>query len=90
MVWHYYAALCIAQLPPKARPRLQDHMAHVLLRLQETDGSWWDFPFYDYHQQYGTAMAVMSLVRCRKRPAAPKGAATRPAGRAETAGDRSR
>ena len=63
---HYYAALCIEQLEPDARPRYQDHLARVLLRLQEKDGSWWDFPFYDYHQQYGTAFALMSLQRCRK------------------------
>jgi hypothetical protein len=41
-------------------------LAHVLLRLQEKDGSWWDFPLYDYHQQYGTAFALMSLARCRR------------------------
>lgn len=62
---HYYAARVIEQLPPAERPRYQDYLAHVLLPLEETDGSWWDFPLYDYHQQYGTAFAVMSLVRCR-------------------------
>jgi hypothetical protein len=62
---HYYAAQCIEQLPPAERARHQAQLAAVLLRLQERDGSWWDFPFYDYHQQYGTAMGVMSLVRCR-------------------------
>ena len=36
------------------------------IKLQEKDGSWWDFPFYDYHQQYGTAMALMTLQRCLK------------------------
>jgi hypothetical protein len=63
---HYYAARCIEQLPAAQRPRFQDYLAHVLVPLQEADGSWWDFPMYDYHQQYGTAFAVMSLVRCRK------------------------
>ncbi len=62
---HYYAARCIEQLPPAERPRYQDLLTHVLVRLQERDGSWWDFPLYDYHQQYGTAFALMSLVRCR-------------------------
>ena len=62
---HYYAALCIEQLQPDARPFYQDHLASVLLRLQEQDGSWWDFPFYDYHQPYGTAFALMSLKRCQ-------------------------
>lgn len=62
---HFYAACCIDQLPAKERPYFQGHLAHILLPKQEKDGSWWDFPLYDYHQQYGTAMAVMSLVRCR-------------------------
>jgi hypothetical protein len=63
---HYYAALCIEQLPPASRPRHQDQLAHKLLPLQEKDGSWWDYPLYNYHQQYGTAFALMSLVRCKK------------------------
>ena len=62
---HFYAACCIEQFPPSERPYFQGHLAHILIPLQEKDGSWWDFPFYDYHQQYGTALAVMTLVRCR-------------------------
>lgn len=62
---HYYAGLCLEQLPPEQRQRLAAHLAHVLLPLQEKDGSWWDYPLYNYHQQYGTAFAIMSLVRCR-------------------------
>jgi len=62
---HYYAAQCIEQLPADQRPYFQDHLAHILLPLQEKDGSWWDFPLYNYHQQYGTAMAVSALVRCQ-------------------------
>ncbi len=64
---HYYAALCIEQLPEAERPPYRDQLAHILLRVQDKDGSWWDFPLYDYHQQYGTAFALMSLVRCRQR-----------------------
>ncbi len=63
---HWYAAQCIEQLPEAERPYFQDHLAHILLPHQERDGSWWDYPLYNYHQQYGTAMAVMSLVRCQK------------------------
>lgn len=62
---HYYAGLCIEQLEPSERARHQDQLAHVLLGFQEKDGSWWDYPFYDYHQQYGTAFAIMALERCR-------------------------
>jgi hypothetical protein len=67
---HYYAALCIDQLSPAERPYFQDHLAVLLLPLQEKDGSWWDYPLYNYHQQYGTAFALMSLQRCLK-PASP-------------------
>jgi hypothetical protein len=63
---HWYAALCIDQLSGTERPHFQDHMAHILLPQQEKDGSWWDYPLYNYHQQYGTAMALMTLVRCQK------------------------
>jgi hypothetical protein len=63
---HWHAALCIDLLPVAERPHFQDHLAHILLPLQEKDGSWWDFPLYDYHQQYGTAMAIMALLRCEK------------------------
>jgi Stress responsive A/B Barrel Domain len=62
---HYYATLCIEQLPLKERPFYQDHLARILLNVQEQDGSWWDYPLYNYHQQYGTAFAIMSLLRCR-------------------------
>jgi len=63
---HYYAALCIEDLPPERRARYQDYLAHTLIALQEKDGSWWDYPLYDYHQQYGTGFALMTLVRCRR------------------------
>ena len=58
---HYYAGMSIGQLPPKDRPFYQDHLATLLLRLQSKDGSWWDYPLYNFHQQYGTAFALMSL-----------------------------
>ena len=61
---HYYAALCIEELPTDERPYFQGHLAHILLPLQEKDGSWWDYPLYNYHQQYGTSMAVSTLIRC--------------------------
>jgi hypothetical protein len=63
---HWYAAQCIELLPAAARPQIQGQLAHVILPLQEKDGSWWDYPFYNYHQQYGTAMAIMTLLRCQK------------------------
>ena len=70
---HYYAALCIDQLPENGRGPFQDQLAHILLPLQEKDGSWWDFPMFDYHQQYGTAFALMSLERTLKADGASTG-----------------
>ena len=64
---HYYASRCIEQLPESDRGPYRDQLAHILLRVQEKDGSWWDFPLYDYHKQYGTAFALMSLGRCKDR-----------------------
>lgn len=63
---HYYGAYCISQLPAADRPLYQQHMARTLMNVQEKDGSWWDYPLYDYHQPYGTAFALLSLKQCRK------------------------
>lgn len=62
---HCYAGYCIELLPEEKRAPHQEMLAGILLQLQEKDGSWWDFPFYSYHQPYGTAFAVMTLTRCR-------------------------
>jgi hypothetical protein len=62
---HFYAAYCIGLLPASEQRYYWDYLAHILVPLQEKDGSWWDYPLYNYHQQWGTAMAVMSLARCR-------------------------
>jgi hypothetical protein len=61
---HYYAALSIDQLPEADRPFYRAHLARLLLRLQEEEGSWWDYPLYSYHKPYGTALALLSLQRC--------------------------
>jgi cytochrome b561 len=57
--------MCIDELPNDRRPFFQEQLANIILSLQEQDGSWWDFPLYNYHKQYGTSMAIMTLVRCR-------------------------
>jgi hypothetical protein len=61
---HLYASLCIEKLPTNQQADYQSKLSQILIPLQEKDGSWWDFPFYNYHQQYGTAMALISLKRC--------------------------
>lgn len=61
---HYYAAISLEQLPAAERGPYQPLLATLMLDRQEKDGSWWDYPLYDYHQPYGTAFALMTLTRC--------------------------
>jgi hypothetical protein len=65
---HYYAALLIELLPEADRPAyLRKLAAHVLPHQEAEDGSWWDYAMWDYHKPYGTAFAVMTLLRCAPR-----------------------
>jgi hypothetical protein len=61
---HYYAARCLELLPAAERATYGDPIAAIIIARQEKDGSWFDYPFYDYHQPYGTAFALMTLARC--------------------------
>ncbi len=61
---HYYAAVSLQQLPASDRGPYQPLLARLMLDRQEKDGSWWDYPLYDYHQPYGTSFALMTLQRC--------------------------
>lgn len=61
---HYYAGLCVEMLPSEERGPYQGMLAKLMVDRQEKDGSWWDYPLYDYHQPYGTGFALMSLLRC--------------------------
>jgi len=62
---HYYVALNLELIGEEDRKQYGEMISGILMELQEDGGSWWDFPFYSYHQPYGTAFAVMSLARCR-------------------------
>ncbi|MDO4574427.1 MAG: hypothetical protein Q4D98_04355 [Planctomycetia bacterium] len=64
---HYYAAQLLERVDdPSLRADLANHLVSLNLPLQEKNGSWWDYPLYDYHPFYGTAMAVVSLLECRR------------------------
>lgn len=62
---HYYAGISLEQLPKKSQERFSPYLAKLMLDRQEKNGSWWDYPLYDYHRPYGTAFALMTLHRCR-------------------------
>lgn len=61
---HYYAALLIEKLPAPDRPEYFRKLSSHILPHEEEDGSWWDYAMWDYHKPYGTAFAVMTLLRC--------------------------
>ncbi|HKQ37022.1 MAG TPA: hypothetical protein VJ063_03025 [Verrucomicrobiae bacterium] len=61
---HYYAALCADLLPPDRAANYRRDLARIIVPLQEKDGSWWDYPLYNYHQPWGTSFALMTLQRC--------------------------
>lgn len=62
---HYYAARCIELLPKSEQSEWQAKVGKIIIDKQESDGCWWDFPLYDYHQPYGTGFALSTLARCR-------------------------
>lgn len=61
---HYYGALCVEFLSLTEREPYQGRLARLMIDRQEKTGCWWDYPLYDYHRQYGTAFALMTLKRC--------------------------
>jgi hypothetical protein len=62
---HYYAALIVQKLGDEGRHAYGAKLADVgILPYQGKDGSWWDFAMWDFHKPYGTAFAVMTLLRC--------------------------
>lgn len=61
----YYFTESVEFLPPAAQKVHAAKLAKLILFRQEKDGSWWDYPLYDYHQPYGTGYALMALSWCR-------------------------
>lgn len=62
---HFYASRLIERLETPDRAELARRLSDCVLPFQESDGSWWDYAMWDYHKPYGTAYAVMTLLRCR-------------------------
>lgn len=58
---YYYAARCLRYMPKERLVRHASHLAEDILPMQEKDGSWWDYPLYNYHKFYGTGYALYSL-----------------------------
>jgi hypothetical protein len=61
----YYATECLQMLPVDHQKKYIPHLARHIMSKQEKNGSWWDYPLYDYHQSYGTGYALTTLSRLR-------------------------
>lgn len=67
----YYFTESVRLLPKETHAAYAAKLATILLERQEKDGSWWDYPLYNYHQSYGTGYALMALAWCREAIAQP-------------------
>lgn len=67
----YYFTESVRLLPKETHAAYARQLATIILSHQEADGSWWDYPLYDYHQAYGTGYSLMALAWCRNALAAP-------------------
>ncbi|MFC7337379.1 hypothetical protein ACFQY0_09350 [Haloferula chungangensis] len=61
----YYFTESVRFLPEARQAVHARKLAEVILFRQEKDGSWWDYPLYDYHQPYGTGYSLMALAWCK-------------------------
>jgi hypothetical protein len=60
----YYASRLFEMLDASDKEHYAPKLVQAVLPHQEPDGSWWDFAMWDFHKPYGTAFAVMTLLRC--------------------------
>ncbi len=60
-----YAARQLEEQSPELRARLAPELARAILVCRQPDGSFWDYPLYSYHKPYGTAYALLGLLRAR-------------------------
>jgi len=60
---HYYAARAIELLPASERAIWWPKLQYELLKIQSADGSFWDYDHHAYDRPYGSAYALLALVR---------------------------
>ena len=67
---HYYAAFVIELLPEADQQHFAPLLWREILKLQQKDGSMWDYYMSSYGKPYGVAFGVGALQRTLPRPAA--------------------
>jgi hypothetical protein len=60
---HYYAARVIECLPRAAQEQYWPKLAYEVLKIQQANGSLWDYDHHAYDRAYGTAYGLMVLRR---------------------------
>lgn len=63
MFGHYYAARMIESLPADERSPWWPKLQREVIKIQQADGSMWDYDMHAYHKPYGTAYGVLTLMR---------------------------
>ena len=66
MYGHYYAALVIERLPQEEQARFWPLLQEEIFKVQQEDGSIWDYDMHRYDRPYGVAYGLMALGRSVK------------------------
>jgi hypothetical protein len=61
MFGHYYAARSVMELPKSEREKYWPRLRYEVAKIQQSDGSMYDYDMHAYHKPYGTAFGVMAL-----------------------------
>jgi len=61
-----YGALVLTRMPEEDQEAFWPFVVNAVLKTRQPDGSYWDYPTYDYHKYYGTGYALIALSRCPK------------------------
>ncbi len=62
---YYYATWLFPRVPEKKVDAYRKQIAGHLTKMQEKDGSWWDYQLFNFHKAYGTGYILIALGRCR-------------------------
>ncbi len=60
-----YASYILEDLPEKSRALYMKPLFDAVMFCRQPDGSFWDYPLYNYHKAYGTAFALIALSRVK-------------------------
>jgi hypothetical protein len=58
---HYYAARLVNQLPAELRGKYWPRLRFEVAKLQQEDGSMYDYDMHAYHKPYGVAFGLLTL-----------------------------